>query len=70
MRRFTAVCLVLIANSAIRADDWPQWMGPNRDDVWAETGIIEKFPESGLKMLWRKPVSGGFAGPAVAFTRA
>jgi outer membrane protein assembly factor BamB len=41
-------------------------MGPNRDDVWAETGIIEKFPESGLKVLWRKPINGGFAGPAVA----
>jgi outer membrane protein assembly factor BamB len=41
-------------------------MGPNRDDVWEETGILEKFPEGGPKVLWRKPVHGGFAGPAVA----
>jgi outer membrane protein assembly factor BamB len=41
-------------------------MGPSRDDVWAETGIIEKFPENGPTVLWRKPVNGGFAGPAVA----
>lgn len=41
-------------------------MGPNRDDVWPETGILEKFPEGGPKFLWRKPVYGGFAGPAVA----
>lgn len=47
------------------ADDWPQWMGPNRDDVWAEPGIIEAFPEGGPKILWRRPVHGGFAGPAV-----
>lgn len=46
-------------------DDWPQWMGPNRDDVWAETGIVERFPTDGPKIVWRKPVHGGFAGPAV-----
>jgi outer membrane protein assembly factor BamB len=49
-----------------RADDWPQWMGPNRDDVWHETGILQRFPPQGPKELWRTPVKGGFAGPAVA----
>ena len=48
------------------ADDWPQWMGPQRDDVWRETGILPKFPEGGPKVLWRVPIAGGFAGPAVA----
>jgi outer membrane protein assembly factor BamB len=52
--------------SATRADDWPQWMGPRRDDVWRETGLLEKFPEGGPKVLWRAEVSGGYAGPAVA----
>ena len=23
------------------ADDWPQWLGPNRDAVWRESGIVE-----------------------------
>jgi outer membrane protein assembly factor BamB len=41
-------------------------MGPGRDDVWVEEGIVERFPEEGLKVLWRRPVSGGFSGPAVA----
>jgi outer membrane protein assembly factor BamB len=52
--------------TAAAAADWPQWMGENRDDVWTETGILDRFPEGGLKFVWRKPVSGGFAGPAVA----
>src|SRR3954454_6748487 len=52
--------------SAARGDDWPQWMGPKRDAVWRETGILEKFPEGGPKVLWRTPIKGGFAGPAVA----
>jgi outer membrane protein assembly factor BamB len=66
MVRCTSVFAIMIATSVAAAADWPQWMGPNRDDVWTESGIVDKFPEGGLKPLWRKPVSGGFAGPAVA----
>jgi len=49
-----------------RADDWPQWMGPQRDSHWRETGILETFPKDGLKPLWRQPISGGYSGPAVS----
>src|SRR5439155_11421139 len=50
----------------VRADDWPQWLGPRRDSVWRETGILEKFPKDGPKVKWRVPVHYGYAGPAVA----
>src|SRR5712671_1147331 len=52
--------------SGARADDWPQWLGPRRDGVWRETGILEKFPPAGPKVLWRTPIGGGYAGPAVS----
>jgi len=55
----------LLAAAAL-ADDWPQWLGPTRDDVWKETGIVEKFPAGGPKILWRVPLAGGYSGPAVA----
>lgn len=48
------------------ADDWPQWLGPQRDGVWRETGIIEKFPEGGPKQLWRAPLGSGYSGPSVS----
>ncbi len=48
------------------ADDWPQWLGPHRDSVWRERGIVEEFPEAGLPVKWRVPVSLGYSGPAVA----
>jgi len=58
------VCLVVVLNAA--AADWPQWMGPNRDAVWNESGIIDKFPEGGPKVLWRTPIGSGYSGPSVA----
>ncbi|MGE3776387.1 MAG: PQQ-binding-like beta-propeller repeat protein, partial [Pirellulaceae bacterium] len=58
--------LLLILPALISADDWPQWMGPQRDSEWRETGIVTRFPAGGPPVLWRVPVSGGYAGPAVA----
>ena len=63
--RIVAFCLALAATASLRADDWPQWMGPNRDGVWRETGLVEKFPAD-LKPKWKAPVGLGYAGPAVA----
>lgn len=50
----------------VRADDWPQWRGDGRLGVWHETGVIDEFPDEGLKVVWRAPVQSGFAGPVVA----
>lgn len=58
--------LVLSSISTLTADDWDQWMGPNRDNVWNESGIIDKFPEGGPKVLWKADVAIGYSGPAVA----
>jgi outer membrane protein assembly factor BamB len=57
---------MLFAPVALLADDWPQWMGPKRDNVWRETGIIDQFADGKAKIAWRMPLGGGFAGPAVA----
>ncbi len=58
--------ILLITAAAASADDWPQWLGPQRDGVWRETGILAKFPKSGANIKWHTPIGGGFAGPAVA----
>lgn len=73
LRRLTAFALTgLVAlglATVSTAADWPQWMGPNRDDVWTEDGLLEKFPTGGPKVLWRQKIAGGFSGPAVAVGR-
>lgn len=68
--RFTQLCMVLIiGGTRLQADDWPQWMGPQRDGVWRETGIVDTFPAGGPPVRWRVPVGGGYAGPAVVGDR-
>ncbi|MCA8995895.1 MAG: PQQ-binding-like beta-propeller repeat protein [Planctomycetaceae bacterium] len=66
--RLTMIVLGLFGLMATfaAAEDWPQWMGPQRDNIWREKGIVDKFPEGGPKVLWRTPLAGGYAGPAVA----
>jgi len=63
----TALLLVVVGFApTVRADDWPNWMGPKRDNIWRETGILGKFPEGGPKVVWKAAVAGGYSGPAVA----
>jgi len=49
-----------------RGDEWPQWRGPNRDGVWREQGLIERFPEPPPAPRWRAPIANGYSGPTVA----
>ena len=51
------------------AEDWPQWMGPNRDNRWNATNVLDRFPEGGPKVVWRSKVAGGYSGPAVVGDR-
>ncbi len=57
--------LATVSNCAL-ADDWPQWLGPQRDGLWRETGIVKSFPAGGPPVRWRTPIGAGYTGPAVA----
>ena len=63
---FRIALLLVLASTTLRADDWPQWLGPQRDAVWRETGLVESFPAGGPAVRWRVPIGGGYSGPAVA----
>lgn len=62
---FTLPALLLVAGT-VAAADWPQWLGPKRQPVWEETGLLDKLPAGGPTVRWRVPVGMGYAGPAVA----
>lgn len=63
---FAALGLFCSVSTQVRADDWPQWGGPQRDCAWRETGIVRKLPEGQMPRVWSTPLGEGYAGPAVA----
>jgi outer membrane protein assembly factor BamB len=64
--RLLGLLALLLLAPAARADDWPGWLGAQRDSIWREKGVLDKFPKDGPKVRWRAPVAGGYSGPAVA----
>src|SRR5215475_6933962 len=65
-RLLAALAALLLIALDVRADDWPQWRGPERDGVWRETGIIDRIPATGLPVRWHARVGNGYSGPVVA----
>jgi outer membrane protein assembly factor BamB len=62
--------VTLLTSSNVRADDWPQWRGPNRDGVSKETGLLKAWPKEGPKRLWESlEVGDGYSTPAVVGDR-
>src|SRR5260370_26382400 len=53
-----------------RADDWPQWRGPDRSGVSKEKGLLKTWPKVGPKLLWTYRDAGlGYSQPAVVGDR-
>jgi outer membrane protein assembly factor BamB len=60
-------CLTAIA---LVSADWPQWRGPDRDDVSKETGLLKRWPTNGPPLLWTFSNAGqGYSGPAIVGDR-
>jgi outer membrane protein assembly factor BamB len=51
------------------AADWPQFLGPARDGSYAGPPLVDTWGASGPKVVWRKQVGQGFAGPAIVGSR-
>lgn len=61
-----AVCLLAVTAAGPSAD-WPQWRGPDRTGVSAETGLLKEWPKGGPKLLWKiTGLGGGFSTPSVS----
>ena len=53
-----------------RAADWPQWRGPQRNGISAETGLLSEWPKEGPKLVWQvKDIDSGYSTPSVVGDR-
>ncbi len=68
---FLAFCCISIFAALSIADatplqDWPQFRGPNRDEISSETNLLQSWPAEGPKQIWQTSNGGaGYAGFSV-----
>jgi len=66
---YRASAIVIITAVTVLGADWPQFRGPNRDNISTETGLLRTWPAGGPKVLWKIPVCEGYAGAAIKDAR-
>jgi outer membrane protein assembly factor BamB len=55
--------LVFIVNA--NSQDWPQFLGPDRNSHSDQKGVMRSWPGNGPEVLWTVDVGIGFGGPSV-----
>lgn len=57
-----AIAILPPCMAAEPSTDWPQHLGPQRNGISAETGLLDKWPAAGLTEAWRAPGGVGMSG--------
>ncbi len=68
---FVILAMLLLAVPGVFAEDsehsWPQFHGPDRDNISRETGLLKAWPDEGPPLLWTaKGLGHGFSSVAIA----
>ena len=58
-RALIVLAAIVFCLSEARAQDWPQWRGPNRDGISKETGLLKQWPATGPALVWKATGAGG-----------
>jgi len=65
-RQFYSLLIVLLACATyIHAQDWPQYLGPDRNSTSPQKNILRAWPKSGPEVLWTAETGLGNGGPVV-----
>lgn len=54
---------ILVAN--VMAQDWPQYLGPERNSTSSQKNILRTWPQTGPEVLWTASVGIGYGGPVI-----
>jgi len=64
-QKFIPMIVLLVGIANVLAEDWPQYLGPNRNSISAQKGILRNWPQNGPEVLWTVAVGRGYGGPVV-----
>lgn len=56
---------LLVFMTTVYAQDWPQYLGPERNSTSPQLNILRSWPESGPEVLWTVEAGLGNGGPIV-----
>jgi outer membrane protein assembly factor BamB len=59
-----ALACALFAIPSLAAD-WPEFLGPARDNTSPETGLFSKLDAAGLPVVWQMATGTGYSAPSV-----
>ena len=65
MRKILLTLAITAGALSMQAQDWPQFMGPDRNGISQEKGIMKSWPAEGPKVLWSTDLGIGFGGPVI-----
>ena len=63
--RLPFLSLLLVLAAHVSAADWPEFMGPTRDQVSVETGLTDTLPVQGPPLVFERAVGKGYSAPSI-----
>jgi outer membrane protein assembly factor BamB len=57
--------LLFLACPAVTCQDWPQFLGPDRNGVYPGQ-LPAEWPKPGIELLWKVDIGQGFSAPVVS----
>ncbi|MCU0456164.1 MAG: PQQ-binding-like beta-propeller repeat protein [Bacteroidales bacterium] len=60
------ILIAFVANmTSAPAQDWPQFLGPDRNNTSPQKGLLRSWPQKGPEILWTTSVGKGYGGPVI-----
>lgn len=56
----------VVAQAGRTASDWQQWGGPTRNFIVNATGLADRWPEAGPRVIWSRPLGTGHSAIVAA----
>jgi outer membrane protein assembly factor BamB len=65
VKMLISAIVLSICISNTYAQDWPQYLGPDRNNVSTQKDLLRAWPQSGPEVLWTTAVGIGYGGPVI-----
>ena len=63
---YLIVVYTLLLIQCSYSQETSEWRGPNRDGIYPDTNLLDKWPEKGPELLWKFDQLGlGYSSPVI-----